>query len=226
MSFSRLSPPLFVRFMVVLACALTTAGLRAADDSEPRFSSTLSPTQRAETGLDQLTSDNVAVIDALVRLDTVAATRLLHSTIRSTRFSQRHTAHECEIAGFARLTDAQLTKLDQFVALRIPAPPVALSADLPYATIGFESPPAPVKRPSVEIHGSFSLTYGWSKGGSVRGGNSTVTMVDPKHRFALTVGYSEYRGNGLAPYPPYLGDSTYVPYYRPLPVIMPDDPDR
>jgi hypothetical protein len=178
-----------------------------------------------ETGLDQLTSDNVAVIDALVRLDTVAATRLLHSTIRSTRFSQRRTEHERDIAGFVRLNDEQLAKLDQFVALRIPAPPLPLTADLPYASIGFEAPPVFNKRPAVELHGSFSLTYGWTKGGSVRGADTTVTMIDPKHRFALTVGYSEYHGKGLAPYAS-PADGTYSPFYRPLPVIIPEDRDR
>ncbi len=202
--------------------AESAKGSAPTEESEPRFSSTLSPAQQKETGLDQLTTDNVAVIDALVRLD-LAAVQYRGTSIRTTRFSERRTEHERDIAGLAKLTPAQLTKLDQFVALRIPTPaPPTLTADLPYATLGIDPNPVRYKRPGLETHGSVSLMYGWSKAGSVRGASSTVTLVDPKHRFEVTVGYSEYHGNGAGfySYPP---DAPYTPFYRPVPLIDPDD---
>lgn len=229
-----LARPLFL--ICGLACLLgglpSVAG--AADEAEPRFSSTLSPSQRAETGLDQLSTDNIAVIDALVRLDAANATRLVRNNIRTTRFSERRTVHERDIAGLDHLTPEQVKKLDQFVALRIPAPPS--DADLAYSSVRLDTttPVAVVKKPGPEIHGSFSLTYGWSKYGSTRGGDANVTYVDPRKRYSVTVGYSEYHGNGLAPYPyttspylsPYSALNRYDPYppYRPTtPVISDDD---
>jgi hypothetical protein len=207
--------------MLALAGALATVTGRAADDSDPRFSSTLSPAQLTDTGLDKLSSDNVAVIDALVRMD-VATLRVRNNTIRTTRFSQRRTDHERDIAGIDHLTPEQLAKLDQFVALRIPAPLPPAGADLSYASVSLDAVPVPYQHPSPEIHGSFTLTYGWGKGGSVRGADSVVTYVNPARGFALSVGYSQYKGNGLAPYP-YPTDGSYSPYYRPAPVIIPED---
>jgi hypothetical protein len=226
--------------VVILALACFAGGLmgmaRAGEESEPRFSSTLSPVQQAETGLDRLTVDNIAVIDALVRLDASSATRLVRNNIRTTRFSARRTAHERDIAGLDRLTPEQLRKLDQFVALRIPAP-VPADADLAYASVRLDSTtPIAIKKPAPEIHGSVSLTYGWNRGGSIRGVDTSVTYIDPHKRYAITVGYSDYRGNGLASYPlypyaapylsPYSALNRYPPSYRPpSPVLSVDDED-
>lgn len=220
----RLPAALLAPSLVILLAAGTfAAGPAYADEdaSDPKFSSTLSAAQLKETGLDQLSSDNVAVIDALVRLD-VAALRLRNNNIRTTRFSQRRTDHERDIAGLDHLTPEQLAKLDQFVSLRIPAPVIPISADLSNASVSLDAAPIPFKRPAPEIHGSFTLTYGWGKGGSVKGAESVVTYVDPAHRFSLSVGYSQYSGSGLAPYP-YATDGLYTPYYRPLPVLVPAD---
>ena len=225
-------------FVCGLACLLggLMPGARAADETEPRFSSTLSPAQRAEVGFDQLSIDNIAVIDALVRLDAANATRLVRNNIRTTRFSERRTGHERDIAGLGRLTPEQLKKLDQFVALRIPAPPT--DADLAYSSVRLDTttPVVTVKKPGPELHGSVSLTYGWSKYGSTRGGDASVTFVDPRKRYSVTVGYSEYHGNGLAPYPgtapPYLSPysvlNRYYPYpaYRPTTPVISDDDDN
>ena len=43
-----------------------------------------------------------------------------------------------------------------------------------------------------ELHGTFSLSYGWGKGGySEKTGAMTVTMEDPDKGLAVSVGYSE-----------------------------------
>ena len=79
--------PTFGRgLLLVLGCLTFAAIGRAAD--EVRFSATLSESQRKETGLAQLTEDNVAVIDALVRQD--EATLKRRGTLSSFgSFSQR-----------------------------------------------------------------------------------------------------------------------------------------
>ncbi|MSU70474.1 MAG: hypothetical protein EXS39_06820 [Opitutaceae bacterium] len=179
--------------------ALAAAPGRAAPD-DPRFSALLRPEQWIETGLAQFTADNVAVIDALVRVDQ-AARDFRNNIIGSTHFSQRRTAHERSIAGLDRLTPTQLEKLDNILAQHLARPQVPFDAALPCPRLIVEPLLTPSRPP--EIHGEFSLTYGWGKGGSVRGGEAVFTYDDPAHRFSLLFGYSEYHGNG------------YVPFYYP-----------
>jgi hypothetical protein len=197
-------------FALIFCGAITTAF--AADD-EPRFSNTLTSAQRTEVGFAQLSDDNIAVIDALVRADEATLRRRGQAAMPPGNFSQRRSAHETEITGLAKLTTEQRNRLDALIALRT-APITQLTAE-----VGAPATPA---RPMVErntrpqgleVHGSVSLTYGWSKGGNVRGGEMVVTATDPSRRMAITVGYSEYRGKGLVPY--------YDPYdefsrYRPI----------
>lgn len=170
---------------------------RAADDV--RFSATLSDSQRAETGLAQLTADNIAVIDALVRQD--EATLKRRGSLGSFgTFSQRRSEHERDIAGFAALTPAQLERLDGLAGLRISPPPPMIISE----TKSVKAAPGvlvrPVERPyALEVHGSMTLSYGWSKGGSTRGGEMMINLQDPEHRFSINVGYSQYQGKGTAP---------------------------
>jgi hypothetical protein len=209
------------RLAVMISLAFFVATIRGAEADEARFSSTLSDTQRTETGLAQLTEDNIAVIDALVRQDqTTLKRRGSLSSFGS--FTQRRSDNEREIAGFNRLTAEQLARLDGLAALRISPPATAVLN----AENGRRSSSGALVRPAVkpyalEVHGSVSLSYGWSKGGSLRSGEMVVSVQDPAHRFALTVGYSESSGKGLSPvYDPY--DETYR--YRPgvdSPVLRP-----
>jgi hypothetical protein len=196
-----------------VAALLIAATLFAADE-EPRFSSTLTGTQRTEAGFAQLSDDNIAVIDALVRQDE-AALRRQSQALRPGNFSQRRTAHETEIAGLARLSAEQRGKLDEFVARRSSAAIPELTAE-----VGRAPSVRPVveqaARPALEVHGSVSLTYGWSKGGNTKGGEMVVSVQDPARRFALTVSYAEYRGKGtMSYYDP--ADDLYR--YRPTPTL-------
>ncbi|MEO7412639.1 MAG: hypothetical protein ABIZ81_04720 [Opitutaceae bacterium] len=183
---------------LLLSAAFLAVPADAASD-DVRFSATLSDAQRAETGLAQLTEDNIAVIDALVRQD--EATLKRRGSLGSFgAFSQRRSENEKEIAGFSRLTPAQLERLDGLTGIRISPPPPMLVSETKTrkATPGVLV--RPVERPyALEVHGSVSLTYGWSKAGSTRGGEMVVNLQDPAHRFSLSVGYSEYRGKGLSP---------------------------
>ena len=198
---------IFPRFLLVLLC--TAAALAAAEDL--RFSATLTPAQRAGAGLAQLTSDNVAVIDGLVRQDE-AASKFKNNAVDHTRFSQRRTAHERAIAGLARLTAAQLGQLDELVRRRLagPEPEPAATAALSSGAAGPGANSVAYRRP-LEIHGEISYTYGWSKAGSFQGGGLVLTYDDPAHRFSVAVGYSEFHGKGL-PYCFYPGGGPYRPY--------------
>jgi hypothetical protein len=184
---------------LMLGCAALLAPSAAVAAEDVRFSATLSDSQRAETGLAQLTADNVAVIDALVRQDEATLKRR-GSLASFGAFSQRRSDREREIAGLAQLTPAQLARLDGLAGLRIsPPPPMILSeAKSAKGTPGILVRPA--ERPyALEVHGSMSLSYGWSKAGSTRGGEMTINLQDPEHRFAINIGYSQYQGKGAAP---------------------------
>src|SRR4051794_10322796 len=104
------------RLVAVLLCGLVATAARAENDA--RFSSTLTPAQRDLAGLSQLTGDNLAVIDGLVRQDD-AASKFKDNDVDHTRFSQRRTERERELAGLDHLSSSQLTALDNFVGQRI-----------------------------------------------------------------------------------------------------------
>jgi hypothetical protein len=194
---------LWLVFAALPVLVLTT---RAADDGS-RFSSTLSQSQRAETGLAQLTEDNVAVIDALVRQD-IATVKRRNSTTSLGTFSQRRTDHEREIAGLAKLTPEQLARLDGLVGLRVfPPPSYQLNSEYRASAAPLVKPVTTVR--GLEIHGSVSLTYGWSKGGTIKGGEMEMTATDPSGRFRIRVGYGEYHGDGVSPYVGAPGDYYY-----------------
>lgn len=188
-------------FLLRLAGLCALAGLaaapaRAADD--PRFSATLTAEQRTAAGLGQLTPDQVAVIDGLVRQD-LAASRYRHNPVDGTRFTQRRTDRERELAGLARLTPAQQAQLDDLVRQRIadasPAGAVAVTAAAdPGAAAGvrvtrYVAPP--------EIHGQISYTVGGGRGGSFQGGGVELSYEDPANHYSVEVGYSTFRGRGL-----------------------------
>jgi hypothetical protein len=177
---------------------LGLGGLRgSAAEDDPRFSQSLTPAQRTEAGLTQLSDDNIAVIDALVRQEEAVALR--KNLPLSGIFSARRTAHERSIAGLERLTPEQLARLDQLITRRTSPDLPTLSAEVGGPPAAIRRLPGPRERP-LEVHGSVSLTYGWSKAGEIRGGSMVVSVQDPSRRFTVLIGYSEYRGKGLSPY--------------------------
>lgn len=187
------------RLGLLLALGFLVTAVRGADPKEERFSATLSATQRAETGLAQLTENNIAIIDALVRQDEAMLKR--RGSLGSFgRFSQRRSEHEIEIAGLNQLTPAQLARLDGLTAMRISPPPPMFNVEAMPRSPAPGISPQPIPKPyALEVHGSTTLAYGWSKAGTVRGGEMLLNLQDPSHHFSLTIGYSEYRGKGFIP---------------------------
>ncbi len=201
-------------WILLLAAALTLIS-GASGASAPggvRFSQSLNATDKTASGLDRLTSDEVAVIDALVRRDTTA-----RNGESPARFSQRLTEQEQKIAGFDTLSAGELPRLDAMIeryhsaklARTLLAPPTYLSR---HARMQPEN-----AKPEKNVHGSFSLSYGFGKGGySEKTGSMVVHIDDPKRRFSISIGYTESHVKGGSIYrDPFLGDSLYGdPLYR------------
>jgi hypothetical protein len=204
----------FPRLALVLLGAGAALSIRAADDV--KFSATLTPVQRESAGLAQLSVDNVAVVDGLVRMD-LAASKFKDNDVDHTRFTERHTPREREMAGLDRLTPDQRATLDEYVYERI-------SGTAPSAGAWVASTPPVGVKPNIstnklDIHGQISFTYGWGKGGNGYGTDVVLTYEDPAGRYAVAVGYSDYHGKGF--YPSCL--TGYGPY-RPYPALLPLGP--
>lgn len=178
---------------------LSAAGAQPAD---ARFSSTLSAEERATAGLARLTSDEVAVIDALVRRDTAsragtAAATAKDETAAPAAFSQRLNADERRAAGLAKLGPAELSQLDAAIA-RLQSARLARSLLGPPSFVSRPTRVTPIeKKKEREIHGSFSLSYGFGSGGySEKSGSMVLTLDDPQRGFSISVGYSETHTKG------------------------------
>ncbi|MCX6955101.1 MAG: hypothetical protein NTV51_23360 [Verrucomicrobia bacterium] len=198
----------------LLACAglavlpLFSPAVRAVD-TPLRLSSALSPTERTSTGLNRLTSDQVAILDALYRRDLVAqaAPRRADAPPLAARFSQRLSADERASAGLSLLTEEELTQLDALaersgnasLARTLLAQPTFIPVSMRARIAETE-----LKRKGPEIHGSFTIGMAVGSGGySERFGGMTLTYEDPVRNFAVSFSYAESHvkgGNGYYPY--------------------------
>ena len=212
--------------LFVLALALFVGTHAHAQDL--RFSATLRAAERTAAGLAKLTSDQVAVIDALVRRDTVGRGAV---TVQSSgdgaeknaaSFSQRLTARERTTAGLAALSALEVAQLDALVerhqaaklARTLLSPPTYLS---PRPRVNPTE-----KKQEREIHGSFSLSYGFGSGGySEKTGSMVLTMEDPTKGYAISVGYSESHIKGGRGY--IYRDPFYDPLYDHTRGLPPDE---
>lgn len=205
---------------LLLALACACAVLPAARAVEGRFSQTLSAAELRETGAERLNSDQLAVIDALVRRDLAAQlTPRRDEAPAAARFSQRLSDDERRNAGFTTLTPAELQRLDAVIgrydvaalAPTLLAPPV-------FAPTGMRLRPVETRAAGPEIHGSISLSYGVGKGYDERTGGMTLSYEDPVRGFSVAVGYSESHIKSRVPlYRDLYGD----PLRNPLPPIAP-----
>jgi hypothetical protein len=170
---------------------LASAPVRAAS-GDVRFSNTLNADEREASGLTRLTSDEVAVIDALVRRDTTARAGSASTDTAPAGFSQRLTDDERRTGGLTKLAEKELPKLDGFVD-RYQSAKLARTLLAPPTYLARSSRVTPTEaKKEREIHGSFSLSYGFGSGGySEKTGSMVLTMEDPARRYSITVGYSE-----------------------------------
>lgn len=180
---------------------LTSLSLAAMD---VRFSQTLSGADRTASGLDRLNSDQLAVLDALVRRDLTARTAPSAKPLAA-EFSQRLSADERRNGGIILLKPDEVTRLDWFLDRHA----AGLLARSLLAAPAFVAPasrlrPTEAKEKSGQIHGSYSLSFGWGKGGySEKTGSIMLNYQDPAGRYSIGVGYTESHIKGPAIYRDY-----------------------
>jgi hypothetical protein len=199
-------PMKLFRAMFAAMAAVLAAAASAAD--APRFSRTLTDDERAQTGLSRLSSDQVASMDALVRrtiggrISTPSpAADSDAAPAQPPKFSQQLTADERRVTGVELLTGEEVVRLDQLVERHATSSVArALLAPPTYVRRGSVVRPsdAPDKR---NIHGSYSLSYGFGKGGySEKTGAMIVNFEDPAGRYMISIGYAETHVKGAGPY--------------------------
>ena len=195
------------RIPLLLACVLGL-GLTQAAETGGRFSQALTVAERTEIGVSRFSSDQVAVLDALVRRD-VAGRLNPKAEGTAQNFSGKLTVDERRNAGLGLLTSAEVTRLDQLVdqhaaavlarTLLAPLPPPRLRPINPTET-----------KSERKIHGTYSLSFGWGSGGySERTGSVMLHLDDPDGRYAISVGYSESHIKGGPVFDYYRDDSLY-----------------
>ncbi len=196
-----------LRRLCLGAAFLALAGQAALGaPSDLRFSVALDAAGRAAAGLARLNSDQVAVIDALVRRDSArfaplnAGTPPSQEPTAAPTFSGRLTADERRTAGLEALSAGEVAQLDAAVdrfqsarlARTLLAPP---SFAAPRSSLV-----AAERRQEREIHGSFSLSFGFGRGGyREKTGAMTLHFEDPGKGYAIAISYAETHTKGGLP---------------------------
>lgn len=189
-------------WIVFLAVTLALACLARGATGDTRFSQSLNGADKTANGLTKLNSDQLAVIDALVRRDTTSRGSSTPATDETkARFSQRLTADERRVAGLPLLTEAEVARLDAAVD-RFQAAKLARTLLAPPTYLSRHAGLKPEKaNEEKKLHGSFSLSYGWGKGGySEKTGAMTVTLDDPQRGYSVSIGYAETHTKGGSMY--------------------------
>ena len=184
------------RTLFVLVSMMTLAVFASASQPDDRrFSATLNANDATSIGLNRLSSDQIAALDALVRNDAVVADADPTPKIpRPAQFSQRLAANERELAGLPLLSASELAQLNASVE-RFVHPPVMASAETESA--GGTKLNSIMLRRDPEIHGSVTLMVGvGSHGYSEYGGALNLTYYDPAHHLAIDLGYAEVHSSG------------------------------
>ncbi|MSU65003.1 MAG: hypothetical protein EXS38_02625 [Opitutus sp.] len=199
-------------FRIAVTLAALSPAASAAESS--RFSLRINATERTESGVSRLSSDQVAVLDALVRRDTVAFLTGATEPEAPARFSLRLTADERRNAGLAQLKAEEVVRLDSLVqSTQVPRSTASLLAPPPLLSAA--RPQILEKKKEREIHGSVSLTYGWGGGSSVKSGSMLMSMEDPEKKYSVTIGYTETHVKGPNGYRgDYIGDMPGMLPYR------------
>ena len=182
-------------FWLAAGLAVALAPLRAATDTG--FSSSLTSGQRSTTGLDQLTADELALLDVLSASDLTTA-RQLRVTTFGERFSDRHRGQQA--IGLERLNADQLARFDELVADAIAAQP------LPKERPRLKDNEVVSLQRRLEVHGGMSFTMGWASGGrDFREAGAWVSYYDPVSGLGLAFAFSQYDGDAMYPYGFYPG---------------------
>jgi len=175
--------------------ALAAWPVRAAD---LQFSASLSAAQKAEAGLDHLSADQVAVVDALVRRTAPTADQDKTSAT-ALPFSQRLADTERAAAGLDRLSASELSRLNALVVEQTAAEP----------TKSVPTFKADDWAHRLTVHGSVTLGIAGGHGFSSRFAEGEVEVFDPVTGMRVTIGYGTERGKYTLP--------AGLDYLRPMP---------
>ena len=189
----------FSRFILLFAALAALHSVAVAAEPETRFSKTLAPAELTAAGLGQLSSDQLAVLDALVRRD-IAAARFVSKQPRAPRFSARLTADERRNAGLERLAENELAALDASVERLIVPPRPAGGFSTGGSNGPYSVPSLKLRRdPHIETHMAAMVAVG-SDDYSAFGAGIEVSYVNPDNNFGLSLSYSEIHEKGGSPY--------------------------
>jgi hypothetical protein len=187
----------------LLALSLLAPAVGFAQDT--RFSATLRAEDRTAAGLGRLDSDQIAILDALVRRDTATRGRTPAATSVAeappAEFSRRLSADERRNAGFERLSTAETAHLDGLID-RHQSAALARTFLAPPAFLTPARRADPTERKTARrVHGSFALSYGMGSGGyREKSGAVSVTIDDPERNLSVTVGYARSEIEGAPVY--------------------------
>jgi len=203
------------RSLIALTCALLSAALVAAE--APRFSQSLTAEQRIATGVERLDSDQLAALDALVRLhrnQTAAAVLKAErekpaaedktatesaapapQPAQPVAFTQSLSVDQRRAAGLDQLTAQELSAIDALATARSPEAPsyrpaLATNAD---AVEFFPN--------RFEVHGEFGFSFGGGSGGyNSRAAWLNTTLLDTKTGTEIGVTIATGREKWKTPY--------------------------
>lgn len=189
----------FSRIICLLAALAALHSGVSAGEPEGRFSKTLAPAELSAAGLGQLSSDQLAVLDALVRRD-LAAARFVSKQPRAPRFSARLTADERRNAGLDLLGESEMASLDASVERLIVPPAPAGGFGTGGSNGPYSVPSLKLRRePKIETHLAAMVAVG-SDGYSAFGAGIEVSYVNPDNDFGVSLSYSEVHEKGGSPY--------------------------
>ncbi len=195
------------RTFLTLTGALLASTLVVAEPA--RFSQSLSTEQRTSAGIDRLNSDQVAALDALVRLNlnnAAAEARKAEQQAAKTNnqapapaaqpvaFTQSLSADQRRAAGLDTLTAEQTATVDTLVAAQI-APAPRYQPSVPGTVEAVEFFPN-----RFEVHGEFGLSIGGGSGYSSRAGWVTTSLLDTKTGTEIGVSVATGREKWRGPY--------------------------
>ncbi len=177
---------------ILLPGALFCLGTLVGRADQERFSRSISAAERAAVGIPHLTSDQVAVLDALIRRDEQINAFPVKGEKVPAQFTARLSQEEMHSAGLDRLSNAERSRLDvqvqRYEALAQAKP--TSTADIS----GIQPQPGPS---GPIVHGMISFTYGVGSGGyHEMGGAMAVSIDDPGHGISLFASYAQSRGEG------------------------------
>jgi len=211
--------PMSIRSLLALTCVFVSTALIAAE--APRFSQSLTTEQRTTTGIDRLNSDQIAALDALVRLnrnqiaaDALKAEQAKHtaqkksaatteitplaapeSASQPVAFSKSLSADQRRAAGLDTLTAEQQAAVDSLVAVQTTEAPryEPVSASAVDAVEFFPN--------RFEMHGEVGFSFGGGSGGySSRAAWVSSTLLDTKTGTEFSVGVLTSREKWKRPF--------------------------